>query len=197
MSVDVSQFPVFAAGCLLYLSSPNRTCQAALLGRWGDRTNDLIHKLAHTEVHDGHDHMDLKGLRVLIHQLHHHYQPLETEVSRNAVSCGEKAENVSKVEVTVPGRSGPMARLWNPPGEQLFLLKGRVSEAPSSGVECQRERLLSGLVLLLLALGPSRVLVLSRATRTPQGPAWPSEWQVQTGCRPLSLLQASLQAQGH
>lgn len=79
----MSQFPVFAAGCLLYLSSPNLVCAATAEGQWGDRTNAFIHTLTHTEEHDGHDHdhMDLNGLTVLIHKLHHHYQPSDTEVS--------------------------------------------------------------------------------------------------------------------
>lgn len=79
--MDVSQFPDFAAGCLLYLSSPNRVCAATTEGEWGDQTHGFIHKLTHTEQHGGHDHMDLNGLTVLIHELHHHYQPSDMEVS--------------------------------------------------------------------------------------------------------------------
>lgn len=77
----MSQFPVFAAGCLLYLSSPNLVCAAAKLGQWGNRTNVFTHKLTHTGEHDGHDYMDLSGVTVLIHELHHHYKPTDTEVS--------------------------------------------------------------------------------------------------------------------
>lgn len=77
----MSHFPVFAAGCLLYLSSPNLICAATKEGQWGAETNAFIHKLTHTEEHDGHDHMDLDGLTVLIHDLHHHYEPNSIEVS--------------------------------------------------------------------------------------------------------------------
>lgn len=80
VTVGVSQFPVFAAGCLLYLSSPNLVCAATKQGQWGDRTNAFIHKLTHTEEQPGHQHMDLSGLLVLIHDLHHHYKPSNTEV---------------------------------------------------------------------------------------------------------------------
>lgn len=77
----MSEFPVFAAGCLLYLSSPNLVCTATKQGQWGDRTNAFIHKLTHTEEQPGHQHMDLNGLLVLIHDLHHHYKPSNTKVS--------------------------------------------------------------------------------------------------------------------
>lgn len=85
ISVSVSQFPAFAAGCLLYLSSPDLVCAAAAMGQWGNRTNAFVHKLTHTEEQDGHEHMDLSGLTVLIHELHHHYEPLNTEVSSRRV----------------------------------------------------------------------------------------------------------------
>lgn len=81
VTVSVSQFPVFAAGCLLYLSSPGLVCGATEEGQWGEQTNAFIHRLTHTEEQDGHDHIDLSGLLVLIHELHHHYEPSNTEVS--------------------------------------------------------------------------------------------------------------------
>lgn len=81
ITVGVSQFPVFAAGCLLYVSSPNLVCRAANQGEWGVETNAFIHKLTHTEGQDGHTHVDLTGLLVLIHDLHHYYEPSYTEVS--------------------------------------------------------------------------------------------------------------------
>lgn len=77
----MSQFPALAAGSLLYLSSPNLVCTAAKQGQWGERTNAFIHKLTHTEEQPGHQHVDLSGLLVLIHDLHHHYKPSDTEVS--------------------------------------------------------------------------------------------------------------------
>lgn len=87
MTVAVSQFPVFAAGCLLYLSSPGLVCGATEEGRWGRQTDAFIHRLTHTEEqHDhDHDHVDLSGLLVLIHELHHHYEPSDTEVRRDSL----------------------------------------------------------------------------------------------------------------
>eukprot|EP00066_Takifugu_rubripes_P005393 XP_003969404.2 PREDICTED: zinc transporter ZIP4 [Takifugu rubripes] len=89
VTVGVAQFPVFAAGCLLYLSAPNLVCTAAKQGQWGDRTNAFIHKLTHTEEQPGHQHMDLNGLLVLIHDLHHHYKPLNTEAPQSCVTAGD------------------------------------------------------------------------------------------------------------
>lgn len=79
--MGVSQFPIFAAGCLLYVSSPNLVCGAIKEGQWGDRAGAFMRKLTHTEEQPGHQHMDMNGLLVLIHDLHHHYEPLSTEVS--------------------------------------------------------------------------------------------------------------------
>lgn len=110
--MDVSQFPTFAAGCLLYLSSPNPVCAATTEGGWGDQTHGFIHKLTHTEQHGGHDHMDLNGLTVLIHELHHHYQPLDTEVSPDrdetvtpALFAGENSD-AAESAVSEDGGSG-------------------------------------------------------------------------------------------
>ncbi|CAG10811.1 unnamed protein product [Tetraodon nigroviridis] len=95
-AVGLSQFPVFAAGCLLYLSSPILVCAAVKQGLWGERTSAFIHKLAHTDGSDGHERMDLSGLTVLIHQLHHHYRPNGTE------SCVTARDIMAEVNASSP-----------------------------------------------------------------------------------------------
>lgn len=88
MSISVSQFPAFAAGCLLYLSSPSLVCSAAKQGRWGDETERFLHRITHEEhehvhkeSHHAHDQIDIHGLEVLLQELHEHYEPLNNEVS--------------------------------------------------------------------------------------------------------------------
>lgn len=94
MTISASQFPAFAAGCVLYLSSPSLVCNAAKQGRWGEETEHFLHKITHeeeqhehqheaSELHlaHAHEHVDVHGLKVLLQELHDHYEPLNSEVS--------------------------------------------------------------------------------------------------------------------
>uniref|UniRef100_A0A3Q1IB32 Zinc transporter ZIP4 n=1 Tax=Anabas testudineus TaxID=64144 RepID=A0A3Q1IB32_ANATE len=65
----VSQFTDFAAGCILFLSTPDLVCTAVGQGRWGDETEQFLQRLTHQD----HEHIDVRGLEALLQELRHHY----------------------------------------------------------------------------------------------------------------------------
>ncbi|XP_060915114.1 zinc transporter ZIP4 [Labrus mixtus] len=94
VTVGVSEFPAVAAGSLLYLSSPSQVCAAANQGTWGEETQHFLHKITHDDPHHGqeheedethhedenkHEHIDTHGLKLLIEELHDHYEPSDSE----------------------------------------------------------------------------------------------------------------------
>ncbi|XP_074468723.1 zinc transporter ZIP4 [Sebastes fasciatus] len=89
VTVSVSQFTDLAAGCILYLSSPGLVCTAARQGRWGEETEHFLHKITHEdhhehrheerEPHHEHEHIDFHGLKVVLQELHDHYEPSDGE----------------------------------------------------------------------------------------------------------------------
>uniref|UniRef100_A0A672IZG6 Zinc transporter ZIP4 n=1 Tax=Salarias fasciatus TaxID=181472 RepID=A0A672IZG6_SALFA len=89
ISVSVSQFPAFAAGSVLYLSSPSVVCAAIAEEKWGDKTEEFLHNVTHhdhsghTNREDaGHSHndMDIHGLEAVFEELKHHYEPSPNEI---------------------------------------------------------------------------------------------------------------------
>lgn len=101
-NISVSQFSTLAAGCVLYLSSPDLVCSAVKQGRWGEETQHFLHEITHGEephqhqarelLHDhDHEHIDIHGLKMVIEMLRDHYEPTDSEVStrpRSAESVG-------------------------------------------------------------------------------------------------------------
>lgn len=89
----MAQFPALAAGSVLYLTSPELVCNASKHGTWGDETEHFLHDITHGEHHEhrhvksephqehNHEHIDVHGLKVVIQELHDHYEPLNSEVS--------------------------------------------------------------------------------------------------------------------
>uniref|UniRef100_A0A672IZH0 Zinc transporter ZIP4 n=1 Tax=Salarias fasciatus TaxID=181472 RepID=A0A672IZH0_SALFA len=67
-SVSVSQFPTFAAGSVLYLSSPSVVCAAIAEEKWGEKTEEFLHNVTH---HDHSGHTD--------RELQHHYEAVPHE----------------------------------------------------------------------------------------------------------------------
>ncbi|XP_026205146.1 zinc transporter ZIP4 [Anabas testudineus] len=67
--ISVSQFTDFAAGCILFLSTPDLVCTAVGQGRWGDETEQFLQRLTHQD----HEHIDVRGLEALLQELRHHY----------------------------------------------------------------------------------------------------------------------------
>uniref|UniRef100_A0A672J2U7 Zinc transporter ZIP4 n=1 Tax=Salarias fasciatus TaxID=181472 RepID=A0A672J2U7_SALFA len=84
-SVSVSQFPTFAAGSVLYLSSPSVVCAAIAEEKWGEKTEEFLHNVTHHD-HSGHtdraghphSEMDIHGLETVFEELQHHYEPVST-----------------------------------------------------------------------------------------------------------------------
>ncbi|XP_041811951.1 zinc transporter ZIP4 [Chelmon rostratus] len=106
LTVSVSQFPALAAGCVLYLSSPGLVCNATRQGRWREETEHFLHTVTHGEHHEheesrshqshDHEHIDVHGLKVVFHELHHHYEPLNSE------SCITASDIMTEVNASSP-----------------------------------------------------------------------------------------------
>uniref|UniRef100_A0A672J252 Zinc transporter ZIP4 n=1 Tax=Salarias fasciatus TaxID=181472 RepID=A0A672J252_SALFA len=85
-SVSVSQFPTFAAGSVLYLSSPSVVCAAIAEEKWGEKTEEFLHNVTHHD-HSGHtdraghphSEMDIHGLETVFEELQHHYEAVPHE----------------------------------------------------------------------------------------------------------------------
>ncbi|XP_008420375.1 zinc transporter ZIP4 [Poecilia reticulata] len=74
VTVSVSQFPVLAAGSVLYLSSPDSVCTAVGQGKWAEETDRFLHKHTHSD-HRSHPHIGIVGLGGVIQDLQNHYEP--------------------------------------------------------------------------------------------------------------------------
>jgi len=72
-TISVSQFPALAAGCVLYLSSPGRVCSAVRQGTWGQEAQLFLRRHTHQDHHE--------ELKVLLQELHDHYEPSDREVN--------------------------------------------------------------------------------------------------------------------
>ncbi|XP_070778351.1 zinc transporter ZIP4 [Enoplosus armatus] len=87
VTISVSQFTALAAGCVLYLSSPGLVCTAISQGRWGEEAEHFLQKITHEHGHEEskphqhheHEHIDVHGLKVLLRELHDHYEPSDSE----------------------------------------------------------------------------------------------------------------------
>ncbi|KAM9340224.1 zinc transporter ZIP4 [Symphorus nematophorus] len=113
VTVSVSQFPALAAGCVLYLSSPGLVCNAVRQERWGEEVEHFLHKITHEEHHEHqheesephhdheHEHIDAHGLKVLLQELHDHYEPSDRE------SCVTASDIMTEVSAS----SSPHQRL--------------------------------------------------------------------------------------
>ncbi|XP_051926307.1 zinc transporter ZIP4 [Hippocampus zosterae] len=69
-AVDVMEFSALAAGCVLYLASPDMVCAAASQGRWGQEVEHFLDEIA-----SGHSHEH--------HHEHHHEEEEEAEVGQS------------------------------------------------------------------------------------------------------------------
>ncbi|XP_077363747.1 zinc transporter ZIP4-like [Festucalex cinctus] len=94
-AIDAAGFSALAAGCVLYLSSPDKVCAAAGQGRWGEEVERFLHEIAsgnsHEHHHEGeevdgeschgheHQHVGLGGLESVFRELLKHYEPSEIE----------------------------------------------------------------------------------------------------------------------
>ncbi|XP_056255658.1 zinc transporter ZIP4-like [Seriola aureovittata] len=106
VTITVSQFPDFAAGCVLYLASPGLVCAAVRQGRWGEETEHFLHKITHQDHHQhrheksgarhDHEHIDLHGLEALLQELHDHYEPSHSE------SCVAASDIMTEVNASSP-----------------------------------------------------------------------------------------------
>ncbi|XP_061670119.1 zinc transporter ZIP4-like isoform X2 [Syngnathoides biaculeatus] len=89
--VDVSGFTTLAAGCVLYLSSPDTMCTAAAQGRWGQEVEHFLDGIASGNSHEHHHeeeeaeegdpchgrehrHVGLHGLESALSELLKHYE---------------------------------------------------------------------------------------------------------------------------
>ncbi|XP_029023786.1 zinc transporter ZIP4-like isoform X2 [Betta splendens] len=97
ISISAPTFPSFAAGCLLYLSSPELVCSAIGRGRWGAEARQLLDSITRQD----HRHMDVDGLEVLLQELDRHYEPALNE------SCVTASDIMT--EVSAPGERTPDA----------------------------------------------------------------------------------------
>lgn len=106
VTVGVSEFPAVAAGSILYLASPSRTCAAVIQGRWAEETEHFLHEITHGDHHEHeheenethheeehrhegkengthpeheHEHIDTHGLQLLFQELQEHYEPSDSE----------------------------------------------------------------------------------------------------------------------
>ncbi|XP_029299362.1 zinc transporter ZIP4 [Cottoperca gobio] len=98
VTISVSQFTDLAAGCVLYLSSPDLVCTAVREGRWGQEAEHFLHELTHQDQqphqHHEHEHIDVHALKVLLQELHHHYEPSDKE------SCVTASEIMTEVNAS-------------------------------------------------------------------------------------------------
>ncbi|KAM3596490.1 uncharacterized protein V6R79_015500 [Siganus canaliculatus] len=107
VTVSVSDFSHFAAGCVLYLSAPELVCNATTYGGWGDETDGFLHTVTHVgHVHEetksehehNHDYINVDGLKVVFDELRDHYEPLNG-------SCVSASEIMSEVNATAPDQN--------------------------------------------------------------------------------------------
>ncbi|XP_044028664.1 zinc transporter ZIP4-like [Siniperca chuatsi] len=100
VTISVSQFTALAAGCVLYLSSPGLVCTATSQGRWGEEAEHFLHKITHeeSEQHQDHEHehIDVHGLKVLLQELHDHYEPADSE------SCVTASDIMTEINASSP-----------------------------------------------------------------------------------------------
>ncbi|XP_061520889.1 zinc transporter ZIP4 isoform X1 [Phycodurus eques] len=106
---DGSGFTALAAGCILYLSSPDTVCTVAGQGRWGQEVEHFLDGIASGNSHEHHheedeegeegapchgreyQHMGLRGLEGVLGQLLKHYESSDIE------SCVEASDVMSEV----------------------------------------------------------------------------------------------------
>nr|XP_020453281.1 zinc transporter ZIP4-like [Monopterus albus] len=74
ITISESQFTDLAAGCILYLSSPDLVCTAISQGLWREETEHYLHKITQ-EDHT----MDINGIQARLQELHGHYKPAYSE----------------------------------------------------------------------------------------------------------------------
>uniref|UniRef100_A0A8C5DJL3 Zinc transporter ZIP4 n=1 Tax=Gouania willdenowi TaxID=441366 RepID=A0A8C5DJL3_GOUWI len=65
VTVSVSQFSDFAAGSILYLTSPIVVCEAVHRGRWGEETEHFLHKITHHQ-HELQEHYEVSDIEVCL-----------------------------------------------------------------------------------------------------------------------------------
>ncbi|XP_073340039.1 zinc transporter ZIP4 [Pagrus major] len=112
VTISVSQFPALAAGSVLYLTSPELVCNASKHGRWGEETEHFLHDITHGEHHEhrreksephqdhSHEHIDVHGLKVVLQELHDHYEPLNSEHGNQ--SCLTAIDIMTEVNASSP-----------------------------------------------------------------------------------------------
>lgn len=101
------EFSALAAGCVLYLTSPDMVCAAVSQGRWGQEVEHFLHGIASGHSH-GHHHEEeeeeaevgepchgleylqvgLPGLEKVLRELLKHYESSDVEVSGGAKKKG-------------------------------------------------------------------------------------------------------------
>ncbi|KAK2830463.1 hypothetical protein Q5P01_018394 [Channa striata] len=93
--ISVSQFTDFAAGCILFLLSPELVCTAIGQGTWGEEAEHLLHKITHQD----HEHIDVHGLEALLQELHDHYEPTHAErcTTISEIMTDEQTQEVGAV----------------------------------------------------------------------------------------------------
>ncbi|XP_049606538.1 zinc transporter ZIP4 [Syngnathus scovelli] len=118
LSVDVSEFTALAAGCVLYLSSPDTVCAAADQGRWGQEVEHFLHGITSGNSHehhheeeeeedhyagegescDGHEHphVGLRGLESVLSAFLKHYESSDIE---NCITSSDIMLEVEETQV--------------------------------------------------------------------------------------------------
>ncbi|XP_034017386.1 zinc transporter ZIP4 [Thalassophryne amazonica] len=88
VAVSVSEFSAFAAGCVLFLTSPSLVCHAVRDGKWREETEHFLHKITHHDHHHEdhrsqqeheHKHIDVHGLKIVFGDLSDHYEALHSQ----------------------------------------------------------------------------------------------------------------------
>ncbi|XP_077405653.1 zinc transporter ZIP4 [Vanacampus margaritifer] len=144
-AIDAAGFTALAAGCVLYLTSPDTVCAAAGQGRWGEEVEHFLHGIAsgnsYEHHHEGeevegeschgreHQHVGLGGLESVFRELLKHYESSDFEncittsdiMSEVGASSAEQTQAAGAVLGRVLHHALQGRCFQSLPGESFFL----------------------------------------------------------------------------